>query len=136
MAQKWTKSAILWPKMPQITPNFDWKCIQIVSIDFQNFVNFRQFLADFWPKNRNFFADAAKISEKKFQRKIELVLGKWSNWSINWQKCTQGYRLSNKLWISFFFLILRLPKCNKRAFFVKKQAILPQNHPLCSLRQP
>ena len=91
MGQKWTKSAILWPKMLQMTPNLDWKCIQMVFIDFQNFVNFRQFLADFWAKKRHFFADAAKIFEKNFRRKIYLVLGKCFNWSSVWYKCSPGY---------------------------------------------
>ena len=66
-----------------MTHNLDKKCILMVFIEFQNieiFCNISRFLA----KNRHFFADAAKISEKGFQRKIELVLGKWFHWSINW----------------------------------------------------
>ena len=76
MAQKWTKTVIFWPKMPQMTPNLDWKCILVGFIDFQNFKNFRQFLADFWPKNRHFFADSAKILQFFFRRKLYLVRGK------------------------------------------------------------
>jgi hypothetical protein len=37
-----------------------------VFIDFQIFVNFCRKLADFWPKKRHFFADAAKILKQKF----------------------------------------------------------------------
>ena len=39
----------------------------MLFIDFQNFENFRQKLANFWPKKRHFFADSAKIS-KNFEK--------------------------------------------------------------------
>ena len=77
----------------------------MVFIDFQNFVNFRQFLADFWPKNCHFFADAAKNFEKKFQRKIYLVLGKCCNWPSFWYKCSLGYPPQNLFFGFLIFLV-------------------------------
>ena len=77
----------------------------MVFIDFQNFVNFRQFLADFWAKKRHFFADASKIFEKNFRRKIYLVLGKCFNWSSFWYKCSLGYPPQN-LWFRFLIFFV------------------------------
>ena len=77
----------------------------MVCIDFQNFVNFRQFLADFWPKNRHFFADAAKICEKKFRRKNYLVLGKCFNWPSFWYKCSLGCPPQNLFFGFLIFLV-------------------------------
>ena len=95
-------------------------------IDFQNSWNFCWKLADFWPKNRHFFADAAKILKPFFRRKSYLVCGKSSNWSKNRYKCTLGSLLQLQgpiFFIFHFFPILRLPKCPERA---KNSYILPK----------
>ena len=70
MAQKWTKIAIFGPKMLQMTYNLDIWCIQVIFIDFQNFVNFYKKLPDFWAKNTRFFANTAKIWGKNFAGKF------------------------------------------------------------------
>ena len=98
----------------------------MVFIDFQNFGNFRRKLPDFWPKNRHFFADAAKILKPNFRRKSYLVCGKSSNWSKNRYKCTLGslLQLQGPIFLIFrFFQLLRLPKCAERA---KNSYILPK----------
>ena len=79
MAQKWPKIAIFGPKMLQMTCNLDIWCILMIFIDFQIFFNFYRKLPDFWAKNTNFFADAAKIWENDFQRKVYAFFQKWSN---------------------------------------------------------
>ena len=60
--------------MLQMTYNLAIWCIYMVFIDFQNFVNFRRKLADFGPKNRHFFADAAKILKNKIYGKVSIIL--------------------------------------------------------------
>ena len=84
MGQKREKMTIKCLKLVQITQILDRICILMVFIEFQNFEIFCPIFLDFWPKNPNFFADTPKILEKKIQREIELVLGKWANWFINW----------------------------------------------------
>ena len=60
MAQKFIKIAIILPKMPQMTQNLGKYCILIVTIDFQNFVNFHKKLADLQAKITHFFVEKAK----------------------------------------------------------------------------
>jgi hypothetical protein len=73
-------------------------------IDFQNFTNFRRKLADFWPKNRHFFADSAKIS-KNFEKKslTKNVITPWEMLQLT-KKWTKMYLrvLSTICWKQFF----------------------------------
>ena len=78
----------------------------MVFIDFQNFVNFRRKLDDFWQKNRNFLLTrqkSAKILKKNFRRKMYQVHGKCSNWPKIGQKCTLGYFLQPQEGIFGYF---------------------------------
>ena len=97
----------------------------MVFIDFQNFVNFRRKLADFWPKNRHFLLTqqkSAKILKKKFRRKINQVHGKCSNWLKNGQKCTLGYFLQlhgGILGYFAFFQFYGSRNAPRRQFWIK-----------------
>ena len=94
-----------------------------VFIWFLSIPKFLENFAIFWPifgQKTAFFYRLGKKMKIIFRRKIELVLGKWSNWSENLWKCTQGYPLqfsASRILIVAFFLILRLPKCNFLHFF-------------------
>ena len=69
-------------KMVQLTPNSDKRCILGCFINFQNFENFRPFLADFLRKQPGFFKILKKIKNQTLDENPIQFLNFWPNYSI------------------------------------------------------
>ena len=84
----------------------------------------------FGQKNTRFFADAAKIWENDFRRKVYAFFQKWSNWPKLWYKCSLGYPLEPHVAIFWYFEFQPFyggKFVTKGAFLVKKPKIMTKN---------
>ena len=113
----------------------------------QNFGKIGRKMPVFWQKNAkncHFCRNSGIQLKKKCRRKINQVLGKWSNWPKNWYKCTLGYLLQLQRGIFGYFAFLQFYGCRNAtrgrflAIFVVKWTIskitenghiLPKNDP-------
>ena len=112
-----------------MTQILDRICIQMVFIEFQKFKIFCRVFLDFWLKKNNFFCWSGKNFGKKTwtenrtcSRKMVQLVHKL----VKMFPRVQATKLWIKFLISDFFLILRLPKCNKRAFLLKNRQFYPK----------
>ena len=85
--EKWPKMglkiAIKWPKMLQMSWNFDQTCISMSFIKFQKIFEKFSKLADFWPKNGHFARFARRDFETFFS--TEIVSGPSKMLRLGWK---------------------------------------------------
>ena len=99
---------------------------------FYEFPKFRQNRpknALFLAKNGHFCRNSGMQLKKKLWRKINQVLGKWSNWPKNWYKCTLGYLLQLQMGIFGYLAFLQFYGCRNASrgrFLAKNGQIYPK----------
>ena len=83
----------------------------MVFMNSQNFGKIGWKIPFFWQKMVIFAEIRACRFQNKFRRKINQVLGKWSNWPKSWYKCTLGYLLQLQRGIFGYFAFLQFYGC-------------------------
>ena len=125
------KNCNFWAKNTSIDLYFGYMVYLGDFYWFPKLCKFSPKLPDFWAKNTRFFADAAKIWEKKLRRKVYAFLGKRSNWLNFWYKCTLGYPLGLHIgiFLFLFFCLFIGPNSWKNGFFCYYFAIFYEKKP-------